>query len=127
MVQEGRVAVARTRVNPFSGEWQITSTDMWDAKELGAARLTFDCDRSGELEIIAIAASVDYRLGTRDGEPIVEFSWEGDDDGSPISGRGWARATAGGLTGGLFIHGGDESTFTARRPDKQRRRRCRRS
>jgi hypothetical protein len=81
MVQEGRVAVARTRANPFSGEWQITSTDMWDAKELGAARLTFDCDRSGELEIIAIAASVDYRLGTRDGGPIVEFSWEGDDDG----------------------------------------------
>jgi hypothetical protein len=48
----------------------------------------------GELNLIAIEASVDYRVGTRDGAPIAEFSWEGDDDGRPISGRGWARRTA---------------------------------
>jgi hypothetical protein len=109
-------------VNPFAGEWQITSTDVWERKELGAARLTFDRGRWGELELLAITATIDYRVGTRDGRPIVEFSWEGDDDGSPVSGRGWARSTVGGLTGRLFIHGGDEAEFTAKRREPERSR-----
>jgi hypothetical protein len=57
-------------VNPFAGEWQITSTDVWETKELGAARLAFDRDRTGELELVTITASIDYRIGTRDGRAI---------------------------------------------------------
>jgi hypothetical protein len=58
----------------------------------------------GELNVIAIQASVDYRVGTRDGAPIAEFSWEGDDDGPTTSGRGWVRRHGQHLVGRLFIH-----------------------
>lgn len=55
-----------------------------------------------------------YRVGTRDVSPTVEFTWAGDDDGSPISGRGWARRGPDGLIGRLFIHEGDGAEFVAK-------------
>ena len=78
-------------------------------------RSPFGRDRMGELNLIAIEASVDYRVGTRDGAPIAEFSWEGDDDGRPISGRGRARLDGQGLVGRLFIHQSDEAELVAKR------------
>jgi len=107
----------------FRGTWQITSTDVWgdDALgDLGPPILSFGPGRRGELRFLAITASVDYRVATRDGEPIAEFSWEGDDDGQRISGRGWARAIPRGLAGRILIHEGDESDFVAKRLAKAR-------
>jgi hypothetical protein len=104
------------RANPFRGRWRIVSTDVWEEiDDLGPAQITFGAGQAGELNVIAISASVDYRVGTRDGAPIVEFSWEGDDDGHPTSGRGWARPDGRGLVGRLFIHQGDEAAFVAKR------------
>ena len=106
------------RSNPFRGRWRIISTDVWDSQSLDEfepARLIFGSRQTGELNFIAINASVDYRIGRRDGSPIVEFSWAGDDDGTPISGRGWAQPNSQGLVGRLFIHDGDETGFAARR------------
>jgi|SRR3990172_5560109 len=103
--------------NPFRGKWRIVSTDLWEPDaldEFGLAHLTFGANRSGELHFIAISASVDYRVGTRDVSPTVEFTWAGDDDGSPISGRGWARRGPDGLIGRLFIHEGDDAEFVAK-------------
>ena len=108
----------RSDRNPFRGSWRIVSTDVWEPKELddfAPAHISFGKDNHGVLSLLAISADVDYRVGVRDGEPIVEFSWEGDDDGNPISGRGWARRDARGLVGRLFIHGGDKAEFTAQR------------
>lgn len=106
----------RSERNPFRGTWRIVSTDIWDElDELGPARITFEKRHQGEMTIIAIEATVDYRVGRRDGAPIVEFSWEGDDDGHPISGRGWAALGPRGLVGRLFIHAGDEAKFIAER------------
>jgi hypothetical protein len=110
------------RANPFRGRWRIVSTDVWETKDLddlGPAQITFGPGRSGELNLIAISGSVDYRIGTRDGTPIIEFSWEWDDDGHPASGRGWARAEGRSLVGRLFIHDGNEAAFVAKRfPDR---------
>ena len=104
--------------NPFLGKWRITVSDVWtreDLKSVVPAHITFNRHRLGELELIAISASVDYRIGKRDGTPIVEFMWEGSDEGQPVSGRGWAHLTGGNLKGQLFIHQGDETEFTAKR------------
>jgi hypothetical protein len=104
------------RPNPFRGRWWIVSTDVWDELDgLGPARITFGPGRAGQMNLIAISATVDYRVGTRDGATIVEFSWEGNDDGHPASGRGWARLDRRGLVGHLFIHQGDEAEFVAKR------------
>jgi hypothetical protein len=107
------------RSNPFRGKWRIASTDLWDVRSLNEfepAQISFGPGQTGELQFVAIKASLDYRISTRDKSPIVEFSWAGDDDGTPISGRGWARRGPQGLVGRLFIHEGDETGFTATRP-----------
>jgi hypothetical protein len=66
---------------------------------------------------------MDWRQGTRDGEPAVEWSWEGGDgaDGTPLTGRGWAKRDDDKLHGMIFIHLGDESGFVATRPTKKKR------
>ena len=110
--------VAKTMANPFRGRWRIVSTSVWEPaalNEFGPAHLTFGPGRRGEFGLIAISASIDYRIGTRDGSPIVEFTWAGDDDGSPISGRGWAQKDPRGLVGQLLIHEGDDAKFVAER------------
>ncbi len=44
----------------------------------------------------------------------VEFSWQGDDEGDEVSGRGWAGlADDGSLQGHLYFHLGDDSGFRA--------------
>jgi hypothetical protein len=59
---------------------------------------------------------MDCRFDQRDGKPLVEFSWQGKDEGDDVSGRGWAVIDADGtLTGRIYVHQGDDSAFTARR------------
>jgi hypothetical protein len=60
-------------------------------------------------------ADLDVRYGSRDGPACAEFSWEGFDDGTAASGRGWALGGAGRLVGHIFIHKGDDSGFVAER------------
>ena len=91
--------------------------DEWDEIDLlGAAHITFSRKGGGELTFIAIEADLDVRYGSRDSATRTEFSWEGFDDGSPASGRGWAAlGAAGRLVGHIFIHKGDASGFVAER------------
>jgi hypothetical protein len=43
----------------------------------------------------------------------VEFSWEGNDESDPASGRGWAVLEEdGSLSGRIFFHLDDDSGFT---------------
>jgi hypothetical protein len=101
----------------FTGRGRITEMDEWDEIDLlGTAHITFSGKDGGGLVVIAIEAELDVRYGARDGAACAEFSWEGFDDGSPASGRGWAAlGTAGRLVGHIFIHKGDDSAFVAER------------
>ena len=57
---------------------------------------------------------MDCREVVRDGRPGVEFSWEGNDECDPASGRGWAVLEENGsLRGRIFFHFGDDSGYTA--------------
>jgi hypothetical protein len=63
---------------------------------------------------IAVQGQIDYRPVERDGRPGVEFTWEGADEGDPVSGRGWATLVDDQIVEGrLFFHMGDESGFRA--------------
>jgi len=101
----------------FAGRWRITEMDQWDEIDLlGDAHIAFTGKDGGELAFLAIEANLDVRYGARDGAACAEFSWEGFDDGSPASGRGWvALGTADRLVGHIFIHKGDDSGFVAER------------
>lgn len=107
-----------TKNNAFVGRWRIVETEVWDCDALDLlvpAHITFGRDGLGEMQMIAIGASVDYRVATRGSRPHVEFSWSGYDDSDPSCGRGWARLDGEKLIGELFIHQGDDTTFVATR------------
>ena len=63
----------------------------WDEIDLGgSAHITFSGKDHGKLAFLAVDADLDVRYGSRDGAACAKFSWEGFDDGSAASGRGWA-------------------------------------
>jgi hypothetical protein len=103
----------------FSGSWHIVETELWDQDALDLVQpafIKFDDECIGSFGMIAIGAGIDCRFSTRDGKPLVEFTFEGDDDGHPCTGRGWGVIDAGGkLRGRLFLHLGDDSEFVAER------------
>jgi len=85
---------------------------MWDQEALDLvvpAHITFDRNGLGEMQLIAIGASIDYRVEERGGAPVVEFSWSGFDEMDPTSGRAWARVEGDTMRGKLFIHQGRPS------------------
>ena len=104
--------------SPFLGRWYIVSMSTWDEGYLNEevqAFIEFDDKRGGSFQFGYVQGIIDYREGLRDGQPAVEFSWEGGDgaDGTPLTGRGWAKLSDEGLHGMIFIHQGDESAFEA--------------
>lgn len=105
----------------MAGRWRITAMDLWnrDAVDLvSPGHIEFDADGMGEFGFIAVQGSMDCRSVRRDGWEWVEFSWQGDDEGDYVSGRGWAHVIDDGtLNGHLFFHRGDDSSFRAQRWD----------
>lgn len=101
------------------GRWRIEAMELWDRDAVdlvGPGFIDIAGDGVGQLSFIAVAGSIDCRLATDEGADAVEFSWEGEDDGSPVSGRGSASLAADGqLRGRIFFHLGDDSWFTAHR------------
>ena len=103
----------------FKGRWRITEMDMLagDGLDLaGPAYITFSSAADGDMAFGALSATLDVRYGARDGGACAEFTWQGFDEGDPVSGRGWAAlGTAGRLVGHIFVHNGDDSGFVAER------------
>lgn len=98
------------------GSWRIVEMELWDRDDidlLGPALIVFTKDGTGSVQFIAVEGLLDCRDAPRDGRPGVEFSWEGDDEGAPVGGRGWAVLDDGALVGRIFIHLGDDSGFRA--------------
>lgn len=99
---------------PFQGRWRIKAMDLWDKAAIDLVEPGFIevKDQQGEMRFIVVVAWLDIRYGLRDGEPIAEFSWEGEDEGDPRCGRGWIKLDkSGSLVGHIFFHQGDDSAF----------------
>ena len=109
--------------SPFEGRWRITSMEMWgqdfvDAEVEGF--IEFGPNGLGSFQFGYVSGEIDYRDGTRDGKPSVEWSWDGNDEMDPAKGRGWAVIDGSEIHGLLAFHQGDESEFVAIRKDKAR-------
>ncbi|TQC44783.1 hypothetical protein EEB14_35520 [Rhodococcus sp. WS4] len=101
----------------LTGRWRIVEMDLWDRKAIDLVEpgfIDFAGNGTGQFGFIAVRGWMDCRTTDRNGRPVVEFSWDGDDEGDQVSGRGWAvlvdDAT---IEGHLFIHRGDDSAFRA--------------
>ena len=104
-----------SRKSPLLGKWRIVEMEMWDTELVGMlepAYITFEAKGGGEFVFGAVRGDLDRRYGP-DG---VRFTWGGFDEMDPASGAGSAElAPDGSPTGEIRFHGGDESTFKARR------------
>lgn len=99
------------------GRWRIVEMGMWDREaidEIEPGFIEFTADGTGRFGFIAVRGEMDCRASGRDGRDGVEFTWEGDDEGDRVSGRGWAAPIDDAVVEGrLFFHLGDDSSFRA--------------
>ncbi len=81
---------------------------------------TFEKDDRGDFQFGLVQGEMDCRVETGDRGSRIEFSWEGQDEMDPASGRGrgWAGIENGELSGRIFIHMGEDSAFRARKTRK---------
>jgi hypothetical protein len=61
------------------------------------------------MRFIAVDVGLDYRVVQRDGQPAIEFSFDGTDECDRTNGRGWAALTGDELHGRIFFHHGEAS------------------
>ncbi len=74
----------------------------------------------GAFQFGTVRGWLDSRFGSRVATSRVDFSWEGENDNDPGSGRGWAELQGDRLEGRLYIHGGDDSAFVAVRSTRSK-------
>ena len=111
-------------VSPFLGRWDIVSMTEWDEDYLNEevqAFIEFEEAEKGEFQFGYVRGDMGCYLTTRDGEPAVEWTWDGNDEMDPAQGRGWAVVKGDELHGMIFFHQGDESGFVAERAKTQKR------
>lgn len=105
-------------LSPIAGRWRIVSMSAWeqdfiDEEEEGY--FEFDDKGGGEFHFGYVHGHMGGKPTTRDGEPAIEWTWDGNDEMDPAQGRGRAVVKGDELHGMIFFHGGDDSEFVARR------------
>ena len=103
---------------PLLGQFRIIWMDLWDqdfVNEEVEGYFEFKKDSKGEFHFGYVHGVTDFRPGTKDGKPCVEFTWEGNDEMDSAMGSGWAVIDGDEIEGMLFFHRGDESGFRATR------------
>ncbi|PSJ47650.1 hypothetical protein C7H85_02125 [Zobellella endophytica] len=100
----------------FLGKWKIVEMEQWDQEYIDLVEpgyIRFDKDDLGNFVFGTVRGEIDCRY-TEKPQPKLEFSWEGNSECDPASGRGWAIIEKKNeIYGMLYIHLGDESWFKA--------------
>jgi hypothetical protein len=100
----------------YVGTWRITAMETWDADYInlvGPGHLRIDRDGCGFMQFGAVEAALDCRVEDVTSKQRLEFTFQGFDEGDPVSGRGWATVCGPEMTGRICFHQGEESGFTA--------------
>ena len=90
--------------------------DEWDRDFINlveAGFIKFENYLRGELLFGCVGADLDCRIVNQEKNPKIEFTFQGEDEGDPVCGRGWAQFNGKRLQGKVFFHLGDESGFFA--------------
>jgi hypothetical protein len=109
--------------SPFEGRWHIVSMTEWDDDYINAevqGFIAFDAKGGGKFQFGYVSGSMDCKLTTREGEPAVEWDWEGNDENDEAEGSGWAVQKGEELHGMIHFHMGDESGFVAKRAEESK-------
>ncbi len=88
--------------------------DLWDqdfVDEEVEVCFEFGSHNIGSFQFGYVQGQIDYRVGTCDGKPCVEFAWVGNNESDSAQGRGWATLEGDEITGMICLYPGDESAF----------------
>ena len=98
----------------IDGTYEILEMEQWDKEAIDSVEpgyIRIDGKR-GELHFICIDGQMDIRKDRTKG---YKFSWDGNDECDPVCGFGEFVCDGGTLTGIIYIHDGDDSSFVARK------------
>jgi hypothetical protein len=96
-------------------QWDLEFVDL---EEEGY--VAFDGRNSGEFHFGCVHGQMDCERTVRDGEPAMEWTWDGHDEMDAVHGRGWAVTKGDELHGRIVFHGGDALGFVARMSDSRK-------
>jgi hypothetical protein len=106
----------------FTGRWRIISMSAWDEDfidEEEEGYFEFDGKGSGQFHFGYVHGQMDCRTTTKEGQPAVEWTWDGNDEMDSAQGRGWAVVKGNELRGMIFFHDGDDPEFVAKKKAKR--------
>jgi hypothetical protein len=109
--------------SPFIGRWRIVSMSDYGDEYLDEeveAFIEFNDRGGGSFHFGNVQGHMDCRQTTRNGEPAVEWSWDGNAEMDAAQGRGWTVIRGDELHGMIFFHGGDDSGFVAKRTNEKK-------
>jgi len=102
----------------IEGRWNIVSMTEWDVEYLHEetqAFIEFSSKDEGKFQFGYVRGQMDCRATERNGNPAIEFTWDGNDETEHIFGRGWAVLEGDQLEGMIFFHFSEQSDFNAQR------------
>jgi hypothetical protein len=107
----------------IAGKWRIAAMDLSEQEALTSLALPSSSSARGDpVSSDPSPWTVGWIACTRErnGRLYVEFTWDGNEECDPASGRGWTRLQKGGcLRGRIYIHAGDDSGFKAIRFEEE--------
>ena len=98
--------------NKIAGNWKITEMSQWgqDFVDLVVpGYFNFNSSGGGSFQFGCVEGDINYKINGK-----LEFSWHGNDEYDPASGRGWVKLKNDNeIHGKIYIHNADSSSFTA--------------
>ena len=105
----------------LTGKWHIYEMEMWEEDYINMetqAYIEIKENNMGSFQFGLVSGDIDGEEVKIGSQSRFEFTWEGDDEGTPMSGSGWLKSSRqNSLTGKIKIHLGDSSWLKARRAD----------
>jgi hypothetical protein len=105
----------------FEGTWHIYEMEMWDEDYFNMqvqAYIEIKRNRLGHFQFGLVSGYLDGEVVEYGGEERFEFTWDGQDENDPVSGKGWlVFRDENRLEGRIKLHLGDSSRSWARRAD----------
>lgn len=111
----------REGLKSFVRTWFIVEMEAWDQDYVNLevpGHFTFKKDGTGRFQFGLVRGEMACRGTIVNGLQRIEFSWVGQDELDPASGRGWAVIENEELRGRIFFHLGDDASFRAMHTEK---------
>lgn len=98
----------------IDGKYEIVAMELWDKEDIDLVEPgnIHIIGNRGELHFICVNGQMDIRKDKFGG---YKFSWDGFDEGDPVNGFGEFRCDGDMLTGRIYFHNGDDSSFVAKK------------